>query len=251
LWNKTQKAVYQKSKGTRMIPKKLHQFWLSGDGFKKKYWPWRMSWLNHNPDFDMVLWTIEKLLSLPLPDKLKVVLAHSNIQYTLKTDVGRWLPVYYEGGIIADTDVECLKSIDPLLNTKSFCGKSRPPDDCGNAVVGFEPGNQLCMDAANLCADLILQDIKKANRDIVFCGVRPHGTMLNKCETIYPVDYFYPYSWQEKKAGKKPTPELYKNSYCIHHWSGLDVDGWVWNTIHKNEDKFRVCPHLKKETENV
>ena len=122
------------------IPKIIHHVWTSGDAFKQKFWGWRSSWMFHNPSFTMVFWTLENL-PYDLMTKEGVSIIKSNLCYVSKSDIVRGELLYLFGGIYADTDIKCIKSFEPLLNTKAFASKGYCEDKICNAVIGSEPGH--------------------------------------------------------------------------------------------------------------
>jgi mannosyltransferase OCH1-like enzyme len=230
-----------------MIPRTLHQLWFSNNTLHKKCWRWRQSFLQFGPDWNMKLWTIDDMLLMPMPGEMREVLEHPDVHYTLKTDVGRFVPLFIEGGVYADTDMECLRPLYDLLETKSFAGQGRAPDAMGNAIIGCVPGCKLMLEIGTVIAKNILENVELANHTVVDAGVRVAGRMLDQVATIYPVEAFYPYSWQQKKNKQIPAFESYsKTSYCVHHWTGLDEGGWVGETITRPNKGTTIKPDRSK-----
>jgi mannosyltransferase OCH1-like enzyme len=209
-----------------MISPILHQLWFTNDTPPRRFIEWRESWMRINPFLKNRLWYLEDILKFSMPGIMRIVLENTNVHWVLKTDVARFVPLFYEGGIYADTDVEALRPIGDLLNVKSFAGASHIPDPVGNAIFGTEPGNKLMWDIGKAIASKISENVSLANEKNVHCTVRIAGKMLQAVEKVYPVEYFYPLSWQQKKAGKTATDVDTSKSYCVHHFSGLDDGGW-------------------------
>ena len=221
-----------------MIPKILHQIWLTGE-LPEKFWQWRLSWMYYNPDWTFKLWTLADFLDCygkNMSNKLYDLLHGEKLCYVLKTDILRWLCLYYEGGVYADTDVECLFPFEALLNYKSFAGTSYPPNGIGNATIGAVAQHPLMMDIAERTADRILSDIDVANATVVEFGVNLAGKLLEKADKIFPVYAFYP-TWCDNFTAPDRTNAKTKHhrSYSIHHWTGVDKGGWVDNTILKKK----------------
>ena len=231
-----------------MIPKILHQFWASDNAFKEIYFPYRVSWVQNNPDWTFVQWTLKNFPFADVPVQCGAVIASDDVHYVLKTDVARWCLTYLFGGVWADHDVECLKPMSRFLVEDFFCGLCRPPDGLGNSLFGISKGHQFAQDTAVAVAEKILSNIPDANNKIVEYGLHVQLERMKASEaTKYPVEYFYPTNWTEVGQGKIFTncTELFPNSFAVHHWTGVLPDGWTWETIHKGEDRFRFFPEQR------
>lgn len=218
-----------------MIPPIHHLVWCTPNDFLLKFYAFRLSWMLRNPSWDFRFWRLEDLPYDKFPPVCAEMLRHPDLHWVLKSDIARWLLVWLYGGIYSDTDVECLKPMDIFLKDVAFCGKSITPGIAGNAVVGAEKGYPLFLQIACAHAEKIKGNFADANKNIVDYGVNLAGKMLLDCDKIYPQDFFYPVSWGQRKEGKVISPEQYPNAYCIHHWSGMDDDGWYRETIGKRK----------------
>lgn len=165
------------------------------------------------------------------PGKCNELLFSEKLHWVLKSDIARWLIIWLYGGVYSDTDVECLKPMDRFLDDKAFCAHSITPNIVGNAVFGGISGYQLFLDIACAEAEKISSNIEGANKTIVDYGVNLAGKMLLQCEKIYPAEYFYPVSWGQRREGRARPASDYPDAYCMHHWSGMDEDGWYSETI--------------------
>jgi mannosyltransferase OCH1-like enzyme len=216
-----------------MIPKTLHQLWTSDNDFASKFHAFRVSWMQQNPSWNFRLWRLEDLTQ-PLSGFSAIcsyMLKKPDLHWVLKSDIARWLIVWLYGGVYSDTDVECRKPMDRFLSDTAFCANSITPGIAGNAVFGGVPGYQLYLDIACAHAEKIRDNIEDANKTIVDYGVNLAGKMLTKCDKIYPREYFYPFTWGQRREGKTVSANEYPDAYCIHHWSGMDEGGWYQETI--------------------
>ena len=212
----------------RKIPPTLHMLWTTDNAFLERYHPLRISWMYFNPEWNSKFWRIADLPLDKFPKIARDLLLNPKLRWVIKTDIIRWFIIWLEGGIYADCDVECCKSMDRFLEDEAFCGRSYHPNNIGNAVVGCVPGNKLMYDIGMATCEAIAKDIDAANKNVVDCTVNLAGKMLKKCPAIYPVEFFYPYSWGHRIENNVKPKEHYKNSYTIHHWSGVEQGGWVW-----------------------
>ena len=117
--------------------------------------------------------------------------------------------LYKYGGVYTDTDFECLRSIEPLLEgVDIFCSYSHP-DRLNNAIMGSVPGHPL-----------LLEGIRAMRPRETFGPIDKSATgpffvtelFLGRPEiTLFPPEHFYPRS-----------PAAAKTAYAIHH----EAKGW-------------------------
>jgi hypothetical protein len=54
---------------------------------------------------------------------------------------------------------------------------------------------------------------------------------LPRINKIYPREYFYPFRAQDRSDPRRMktwnTPKN-EREYAIHHWSGMEKDGWIY-----------------------
>ena len=218
-----------------MIPAIHHLLWTTPNDFAPKFHDFRFSWMLENPSWDFRLWRLEDLPLHRFPTTCSFLLSDPRLHWVLKSDIARWLIVWLYGGVYSDTDVQCLKTMDRFLSDTAFCAHSITPDIAGNAVFGAEQGYQLYRDIAIAQAEKMRYNIEDANKTIVDYGVNLAGKMLLQCDKIYPSEFFYPVSWWQRREGRALSESEYPDSYCIHHWSGMDADGWYSETIGKRK----------------
>jgi mannosyltransferase OCH1-like enzyme len=221
-----------------MIPAIHHMLWTTPNEFARKFHAFRISWMQQNPSWDFRLHRLTDLPFNKFPPICSSMLTDPAVHWVLKSDIARWLIVWLYGGVYADTDVECLKPMDRFLSDKAFCANSITPGIAGNAVFGAEPGYQLFIDIACAHAEKISGNIEDANKTIVDYGVNLAGKMLLQCNKIYPAGYFYPVSWGQRREGRALPASEYTDAYCMHHWSGMDDDGWYSETIGAGKNRL-------------
>ena len=89
------------------------------------------TWREHHPEWEMPLWTDDNLPELAHPGAFERGRHHAE-----RADVLRYEVLRQFGGVYVDTDVECLRPIDPLLEgVQAFVAYQRPGEVC-NAVMG-------------------------------------------------------------------------------------------------------------------
>ena len=121
-----------------MIPKIVHYCWLSDDPYPQKIRTCMDSWQRMLPDHEFRLWNFDRF---PEDKSPWVSQAFDAGKYAFAADYIRNYALYTEGGIYLDTDVEVLKSFDPLLHLPYFFGAESTTGDIEAAVMGSEAGN--------------------------------------------------------------------------------------------------------------
>ena len=98
------------------IPKIIHQMWNTKE-IPKEVIFCTESWNRLNPDWKYMFWTNESMdlfVKENFPDIYYTYNAYNLI--IMKADLFRLLVLYKLGGVYADLDVECIQSLDYLLN---------------------------------------------------------------------------------------------------------------------------------------
>lgn len=112
-----------------MIPKRIHLCWLSGDPYPQKIQKCIDSWKIHLPDYEIMLWDLKRFDIAQVP---WVEQAFQGQEVCFCRDYIRLYALYNYGGIYLDSDVEVLKSFDPLLDlptssVRKTQARSKPP----------------------------------------------------------------------------------------------------------------------------
>lgn len=102
-----------------MIPKIIHYCWFGGNSKPKEVLKCIESWKKFLPDYEIKEWN-ESNYDIT---KCKYMAdAYKEKKWAFVSDFCRLDVVYQYGGIYLDTDVEVLRSFDPLLTEELFCG---------------------------------------------------------------------------------------------------------------------------------
>ena len=103
------------------IPRLFHWIWFGEKPLPEQHGAWIEGWLELHPGWKHVLWTDENRPTLG--NEAQFLAARSFAQ---KADIARYELVYRYGGVYVDTDTECLRSIEPLLDgVEAFAGEHR------------------------------------------------------------------------------------------------------------------------------
>ena len=183
-----------------MIPRVFHQVWVGPAPLPEDYRRYGQTWLDHHPGWELRLWTDENL-----PDGFERKEVYERLrQPAERSDMLIFEVLYRFGGVYIDTDFECLRSIEPLLDgVDIFCAYSHP-DRLNNAIMGSAQGHPL-----------IAQGLSELRPRDTYGTVDKAGTgpffvtelFVGRPEvTLFAQELFYP-----------RTPEAAKAAYGIHH----------------------------------
>ncbi|HEX6712895.1 MAG TPA: glycosyltransferase [Thermoleophilaceae bacterium] len=122
-----------------MIPKILHHIWVGPDPFPAEFAAYRESWKKHHPSWEFRFWSEDNL-----PEELR----REEVRERLRTpaeraDILRLEVLYQEGGVYVDTDFECLRPIDDLIEGADFFVADLKPGRPNNALIGSAPGHEI------------------------------------------------------------------------------------------------------------
>lgn len=123
-----------------MIPKVIHFCWLSDDPYPASIQRCIDSWSRLLPDYEIRKWDFKRF---PKEKSDWVREAFERKKYAFAADYIRNYALFHEGGIYLDSDVEVVKSFDPLLHLPYFLGFENGSGCIEAAVMGSEPGNPI------------------------------------------------------------------------------------------------------------
>jgi mannosyltransferase OCH1-like enzyme len=186
----------------------------------QEYEGYRESWRRHHPDWEMHLWTEESL-----PDDFVRPEAYERLRNPAeRSDIIRLEVLFRFGGVYVDTDIECLRPIDPLLGEdvhifagsvgQKIVGSKKIKNAINNAVIAGEAGHP------------VLERALRELRPVTEYGVDKHGTgpwflteVLSDCPdvTLYPEEVFSPTTDAERER-----------AYAVHHGAASWKTPEVW-----------------------
>jgi mannosyltransferase OCH1-like enzyme len=122
-----------------VIPRTIHQIWIGPDPLPDDQRPWIESWKRHHPSWEHRLWTEETLPEDPIrPEIFERLRAPVE-----RADILRLEILYRHGGVYVDTDLECLRPIDDVLEGEEFVGVNLKPGRATNTLIASAPGHPL------------------------------------------------------------------------------------------------------------
>jgi mannosyltransferase OCH1-like enzyme len=121
------------------IPRIFHHIWLGRDPLPDEHKPWIESWKRLHPKWEHRLWTED---NLPLNPLRREVLERLRAPVE-RADILRLEILYTHGGVYLDTDLECLRSLDDVLEGQTFVGVCHKVGRITNTAIAAVPGHPL------------------------------------------------------------------------------------------------------------
>lgn len=217
----------------KYIPKTIHLVWFGGNPYSKIVLYCIKSWKKMCPDYEIKVWNEE---TFDVTCNKFVNEAYQNKKWAFVSDYVRLYALYNYGGVYIDSDVELLKSFEPLFENE-HCATGYEGDLwIPAAIMAAEPKNEwikLLLDyykeRSFVKSDGSLD--MKANTAII--------TELSKTQCqfemgdfeialgnvkLFPTEYFQPYKKQqfdfqndESISKCHSYYEITNNTVCIHH----------------------------------
>ena len=211
------------------IPKIIHYCWFGGKPMPELVERCIASWKKHMPEWEYRLWTEDNFDIASAPQY--VLEAYEAKKYAFVSDYVRLWALEQEGGVYLDTDVEVLRSFEPLLHDTAFIGleesKSLLPGTC---VMGCMADCQWVRDMLSIYDNArftsedgtidLTTNVQRMGERMIIGGLQ-HKRQLQYLPQwglrIYTHDYFSPIT--STRVMRKT-----KNTYSIHHFAGSWVD---------------------------
>lgn len=212
-----------------MIPKIIHYCWLGDDPFPPKIQFCINSWKKYLPEYEFVLWDKNKF---DINSCLWVKQAYDAKKYAFAADYIRLYALYHYGGIYLDSDVEVLKSFNPLLTQSYILGV----EDVVNvrieaATIGAQPHNEYikkCLDYYD-GREFIVEGkmdeeplpfimIRLAEKYRILSHEKEYSQNEDSVLQIYTKEFFSP------KSNVGILSHATPKTYSIHHFAGSWID---------------------------
>ena len=204
-----------------MINKTIHYCWFGKNKKPEIVKRCINSWKKKLPDYEIKEWN-ESNFDIGYNKYTRQ--AYEAKKYAFVSDVARLKIIYEQGGIYLDTDVEIIKSLNPLLKNKAFFGIESNERVNTGICFGAEARNEIVKKMLDDYNNI--EFCKNNSYDLTPCPIRnskiltEKGFKLNNTiekiddVTVYPSDYFNP------KMSYGHAIALTENTYSIHHYAG-------------------------------
>ena len=206
-----------------MIPKIIHYCWFGGNPKPNDVRHYIDSWRKHCPDYEIKEWN-ESNFDIAENNYCKE--AYDAKKWAFVTDYVRLKALFEEGGFYMDTDVEVLKSLDPLRKYNAVSGyesqKNIPTGTMGacrhNEWIGMLLHNydnrHFIMENGQYDLTTNVAVISKLTVQKYHIELTGDITFFGKNMVILPFDYLCAKYYETGEVN--PT----KNTYTIHHFAG-------------------------------
>ena len=204
-----------------MIPKTVHYCWFGQGKIPEQAQRCIESWKKHLNGYAFKLWN-EENFDVAGNDYTRE--AYHSGKFAFVTDYVRLYALYHFGGIYMDTDVEVLKSFDPLLDLPAFTGfesdRHVPTGMMASEINGKWAKEMLDYYENRHFLDVTGKPDLTTNVQII-CGIMSQKgfplvngyRIYEECLHVFPKDFFC----AKSRSGKL---EVTNNTYCIHHFAG-------------------------------
>lgn len=213
-----------------MIPKIIHYCWFGRGEMPKLVQKCIASWHIYMPNWEYQLWTEDNFDITSAPAYVQE--AYAAKKYAFVSDYVRLWALEREGGLYFDTDVEVLRSFEPLLNDIAFIGLEESLEMLpGTCVMACEAHCQwvkdmlatykgICFLREDGTLDLTT-NVQRLGKLMAQGGLQQERKVQYLPQwglRVYTHDYFSPIT--STRVMRKT-----KNTYCIHRFAGSWVDG--------------------------
>ena len=234
------------------IPKIIHYCWLSGDPYPEKIAKCIATWKEILPDYEIILWDTNKF---DINSNLWVKQAFENKRYAFAADYIRLYAVYNYGGIYLDSDVEVIKTFNPLLKLPYFVGRESIGDRIEVAAFGAEKGTKWIEKCLEYYKDrpFIMENGKmdtKVMPDVIH-EVLSDSCSINLISDIAEFNHDssvfneFPNDWFcaniKESADKDPKYKITPSTFCVHHFA----NSWIMAPLWKRK-LYRILSRIKR-----
>ncbi len=215
------------------IPRILHQTWKDGN-LPRDLKRFRKTWLDFHPDWEHRLWSDEDNRALLAEHYAWFLPVYDDYpRNIMRVDAVRYFILHRFGGVYADLDLECLRSITPLLEGKQLVVGCEPPQhlDQHDVAKRGDFGKILCNAfMASVPDDPFWEHVTRAlpayadatdplSATGPFFLTRAYESYADKSAvSIESHEVLYPLGKEAVSARRKR--ELRERAYTVHHWRG-------------------------------
>jgi mannosyltransferase OCH1-like enzyme len=189
-----------------LVPRVFHQIWVGPKPLPDEFRAYQETWRRHHPAWKLRLWTEDDLPSdLRRPEARDRLRAASE-----RSDILRLELLWRYGGVYIDTDFECVRPIDPLIDGLDFFTAEIGLGRINNAFIGSVAGHEILERALDEMRPREFYGADKASAGPEFLDPLLHDY---PAITVFPARLFYP-----------STEEMRKDAVAVHHAARTWVD---------------------------
>lgn len=221
------------------IPRLIHLIWLGSEPTQEV----RMvieSWKKHHPNWEVRIWRDADIKNFIWTTAHSKDFYLNSRNWSEKSDILRFEILYQFGGIYADTDMICLKSLEDLVQSgiSFFAGfesnrvKRMGRPLIGSALIGAAKSHPILY----RCMDFSLTTEQAPNmRQYMRSGPGPitkacYESLENSDSEdviIFPCSFFFPLHWEARLVSANELLSFIRpESFSVHLWEGSWYDSF-------------------------
>lgn len=199
-----------------MIPKVIHYVWFGKGEMNALHRRCIDTWRRVAPDFELRLWNEDNSDI----DNEYCRAAIKARKWAFVSDWVRFDVLYKEGGIYLDTDMELVRPLDPLLDSRNAVVGWESRRSIGTAFLLAPPQHQLM----DVCRQLILHDLQPRKAFATSPDILRHAVskVAPDSYTLLPREVFFPFNPYERddpnNAGQFMFNDVKPETIGIHHF---------------------------------
>ena len=181
-----------------LIPRVFHRIWVGPDPLPREYTAYGETWATHHPAWELRLWTENNLPEGLHPEVYEPLRAPAERANILRLEL-----LSREGGVYVDTDFECLRSIEPLIEHAEVFITLAKAGRVNNALMGSVPGHARIAEAL-----AEVRPVEFFGHDKAATGTRLlDGILIGRPGvTLLEAELFYPMTESQRQ-----------HAYAVHH----------------------------------
>ena len=216
------------------IPKIIHQIWVGNKPIPENYKKFMKTWLIIHPDWEYRLWTDEDVDDFPWRNKELFLKAKNP---GMKSDIWRYEIVNQFGGLYVDTDMEAIRSFEPLHSRVEFYAGYYTNDCCiANGIFASKPNSPILTKIIDRIEESICcYNFDSFDFESILLATGPYfftkmlkkilPTLNKSVNIILPMPYFQPVAAIHKGIPKNKN-EIYNiKKICF----AIDYNGCSWS----------------------
>lgn len=211
----------------------IHRFW-DGRDLPEDYARFGEDWQRLNPDWDIVLWSEESIISI-IKDSYPYLLdiiedlkrrdagRHGIEYYVQLADIAGYVLVHMYGGVYANCDMQPVRPLPELPNLAWASLENNEDGRIVNAIIGAPtPQNEFW---GIVLAGLSNSYFSKPGAEMVETTGPAYLTLVAELIRdliyVYPTHIFNPVHWKQIEPGGDASgwlDSLHPETVAVHHW---------------------------------
>lgn len=222
---KNVQLIEENSQKEYIIPPIIHYCWFGEKSLPLEYQQYIDGWREKCPEYEIKCWD-EKNYDINVNPFVEAM--YHQKKWAFVSDYVRLDILYKYGGIYLDTDVELIKSLDPLRKYNGFIGRERANLVASGLGIGARKKNPIIFSILQKYNILLQEgscDLGQISCPYIETGIFNEFGMSSKNETQIIDDFLIlssSYFGGMNRGTFLINPQ--DNTYSIHHYAGTWVD---------------------------